>query len=434
MDAANRLTPERLAEGALELVPGGPLAVALGGGADSSVAAWAVSSREAVRGIFVRHGLPDSPLLERAARSLAGSLGIGLETVEAPVGPGPSLEDRARRARWDAIGRAVGEGETVITGHTRDDQAETVLMNLLRGSGTAGLAGMARSRPGVARPLIGFGRNEIRSIAVELGLPFADDPSNQDPGHLRNRIRAGLLPMLDRDYRRGIVHVLARAGSLAAADDLTIEDLASGIPVIEDGGAVLIPAPALETVPVPVAARTVRRGLRRLLHPYAGSAADVDAVLRIAAKASGPATISGGLEVTREGPYVVIDSGTEESPAPVPIEIPALVSFGRTSVRFEFDDERPVRRRSVLLLDEALFGSEASLQCAAAGDRIEIDGGSKTVRTVLSEREIPPRLRPTWPVIVSSGRIAAIVGLRVAPWARPSTGRAVIVANERGRM
>jgi len=281
---------------------------------------------------------------------------------------------------------------------------------------------------------MGFGRAEIRSIAEELDLPFADDPANEDSAYLRNRIRADLLPMLDGDYRPGIVHVLARTGSLAAADDQTIEELASGIPIIEDGGAILIPAAALETVPVPVGARTVRRGLRRLLHPYAGSAGDVDAVLRVSARSSGPATISGGLEVTREGPFVVIDPGAAEAPVPVPIEIPALITFGRTSVRFEFDDGQTVRRRSVLLVDAAIFEGEALLRCAAVGDRIEIDGGSKTVRTVLSEREIPVRQRSTWPVIVSGGRIAAIVALRVAPWARPSTGRAVTVTNERGQL
>jgi tRNA(Ile)-lysidine synthase len=431
--ATNRLKPDQLEAEALGHLPGGPLVVALGGGADSAVTAWVVAKRSDARGIFVRHGLVGSAELERAALDLGGSVGIDVAVVDAPVEPGPSLEDRARRARWRAIGRDLGETVTVVTGHTGDDQAETVLMNLLRGSGNAGISGMLRSRPGVVRPLMGFSRADVRAIALELGLPFVDDPANQDPAYLRNRIRSDLLPLLESDYRPGIRTVLARVGSLAAADDSMIEDLSVGVPVLDDDGAVLIPSAALVTVPRSVASRVVRTALRRLLDPYAGSTSDVEAVLRVAERQTDTVMLTNALVATREGPYVAVAPEGSGSPRAASIGVPSSIQFGGTMISFESVVGISVRRRSTILVDPAILVGNAVVRCAEDGDRIEIEGGSKAVRTVLSEHEIAVRRRSTWPVIVSRGRIAAITGIRVAPWARPTTTRAVSITRERGR-
>ncbi|HZJ47754.1 MAG TPA: tRNA lysidine(34) synthetase TilS, partial [Acidimicrobiia bacterium] len=89
---------------------------------------------------------------------------------------------------------------------------------------------------------------------------------------------------------------------------------------------------------------------------------------------------------------------------------------------------------STLRVEAAVFGSDVSLRCPTEGDRIEFERGSKAVRTVLSERGVPKRRRSTWPLLVSGGRIAAIVGIRVAPWARGTTNRFVAIVYERGRL
>jgi tRNA(Ile)-lysidine synthase len=431
--ATNRLNPDQLAAEALQQLPDAPLVAALGGGADSAVAAWVASNRPEVRGVFVRHGLVGSAELETAALTLGHNVGIPVTVVDAPVEPGSSLEDRARRLRWHAIDREVASGEMVVTGHTRDDQAETVLMNLLRGSGSAGIAGMLRGRPGVVRPLLGFSRADIRGVAEKLSLPFADDPSNLDPTHLRNRIRLDLLPLLENDYRPGIRTVLARTGSLAAADDHVIEGIAADIPFLHDDGAVLIPSAPLVTASRSVASRVVRAALRRLLDPYAGSASDVDAVMRVAETQIDTVMLTNALVATREGPYVAIVPERGESPRPTKISVPSSIDFGGRIVSFEPVTGNPVTRRSTLLVDPTILGAGAMIRCSGDGDRIEIEGGSKTVRTVLSEHDIPVRHRSTWPVVVFGGRIAAIVGIRVAPWARPETSRAVAITSERGR-
>ncbi|MEA3510086.1 MAG: tRNA lysidine(34) synthetase TilS [Actinomycetota bacterium] len=433
MAATNRLNPEQLAVEALQLLPDGPLVVALGGGADSAVAAWVVERHSDARGVFVRHGLVGSTELENAALAVGHAVGIDVVIFDAPVQQGSSLEDRARRRRWQAIDRGVAENETVVTGHTRDDQAETVLMNLLRGSGNAGIAGMLRSRPGVVRPLLGFSRADLRMVAEDLGLPFVDDPTNADPAFLRNRIRLDLLPFLESEYRPGIRSVLARAGSLAASDDRVIEDLASAIPVLEDGDAVLIPSAALVSVHRSVASRVVRRALRRLLDPYAGNSSDINGVMGVAERQIDTVTLTNGLIATREGPHVAIVPPSDQSPRPVGIRIPSLIEFGGTVITFEPVDGAPVTRRSTLRVHPRVLEPDAVIRCAEDGDRIEIEGGSKAVRTVLSEHEIPVRLRSTWPVVVSGGRIALIVGIRVAPWARPTTSQSIAITRERGR-
>ncbi len=434
MAPKNLLTPDQLAAAAFEHLPDGPLVVALGGGAGSAVAAFVAARRSGTRGIFVRHYLAGSADLEKAALEVADTVGIVVVIVDAPVEPGPSLEGRARTVRWDAISREVGENETVVTGHTQDDQAETVLMNLLRGSGTSGIAGMRRSRPGVVRPLLEFSRSDLRDVAEELGLPFVDDPANDDPVHLRNRVRSDLMPALERDYRPGVRKVLARVGLLAAADDAVIEDLAADMPLIDDAGAVLIPSAVLVTVPRPVATRAVRGALRRLLAPYAGTTADIDAVLAVAEERSETVTLSNALIVKREGPFTAISRAQATTPAPTPVAIvvPSKIRFGGAEIGFESVEGPLMTRRSTLLVDPVVFGSDAAVSGSAEGDRIDIESGSKAIRTVLAEHDVPVRLRSGWPVIAAGGRIAAIIGIRVAPWAKPTSRRAVAVTRERG--
>ena len=430
MAAAGRLTPDQLTAEVIDLLPEGPFVVALGGGADSAVAAWVAANRDVTRGIFVRHDLDSSAALEHAARETAERIGIAITAVDAAVRPGPSLESRARDARWAAISTATNAGETIVTGHTQDDQAETVLMNLMRGSGSAGLAGMLRSRPGVIRPLLGYTRAEVRSIAEALGLPFTDDPSNADLSYLRNRVRLQLIPDLEQSYRPGIRSTLARSGSIVAADDAEFESLADAVPILEEGTVVLIPSAPLVTTSRPIATRAIRRALRRLLEPYAGSEADIEAVLDVATGQSAAATITGSLAVGLEGPFVVIDRGPVSESAPLAVAVPGLVRFGTHEITFAEADASQISRRSVLLIDPAVVGSETVLRSAAEGDRIEIDRGSKSVRTVLSEAGVAVRLRSTWPVVANGGTIVAIVGLRVAAWARPKTRQAVAIGRK----
>ncbi len=263
--------------------PGTPLVCGVSGGADSlALLVLAVASGCVVTAVHVDHGLrPGSAGEAERVAEAAHRFGAGFRSVRVEVGDGPNLEARARRARLAALGLGAA------TGHTMDDQAETVLANLLRGSGVHGLSGM---RAGPAHPLLGLRRAETEAVCRQLGLEPLVDPSNQDPRHLRNRIRHELLPLCSALAGRDVVPVLARqAGALAGDADLL--DAVAGLLDPED-------AVALAAAPEPVARRTVRAWLTGA-GTYPPSLDAVDRVLAVARGEQRAVEVAGGRRVGR---------------------------------------------------------------------------------------------------------------------------------------
>ena len=181
---------------------------AVSGGADSSaLLVLAVAAGCRVEAVHVDHGLRPAGREEAAqVARLAARLGAGFRSESVDVPPGGNLEARARHARYAVLPPGV------LTGHTADDQAETVLVNLLRGAALDGLGGM---RPGPARPLLGLRRAETRALCEHLGIDVLEDPTNRDPRHLRNRVRHELLPLLADLSGRDPVPLLCRQGGAA---------------------------------------------------------------------------------------------------------------------------------------------------------------------------------------------------------------------------
>ena len=161
--------------------------------------------------------------------------------------PGPNLEARARAARFAAL------PDGVATGHTMDDQAETILLNLLRGSGADGLAGM---EPGIRHPLLGLRRHETHAVCAAMGLAPVHDASNDDPAFLRNRVRHELLPLCADVAGRDPVPLLARQAGVLRDEVSLLNALArEAAPDPED-------ARAVAALPVPLARRAVRQWLQ----------------------------------------------------------------------------------------------------------------------------------------------------------------------------
>lgn len=161
----------------------------------------------------------------------ATSLGLHVETRRADVaalarGEGTSIEESGRDARYRFLEEVAPAAAWIATGHTLDDVAETVLINLLRGSGLGGAAGIPARRGRVVRPLLDARRSELRSLLDEAGMPYRIDPSNADPAYLRNRVRAELLPALEA-LRPGAVERIGRFSRLAADDDALLDELAA---------------------------------------------------------------------------------------------------------------------------------------------------------------------------------------------------------------
>lgn len=138
---------------------------------------------------------------------------------------GLSIEEAGREARYRFL-HGVADDGFIATGHTLNDSAETVLLNLLRGSGLSGVAGIPSRRGSVVRPLLHARRAELRALLDRAGQGYRDDPSNDDPAFLRNRVRAEVLPLLE-ELRAGTVERIARYSRLAADDDALLDDLAA---------------------------------------------------------------------------------------------------------------------------------------------------------------------------------------------------------------
>jgi tRNA(Ile)-lysidine synthase len=173
---------------------------------------------------------------ERFVVALCKQLGLSCETgfghvAQLAADASEGIEPAARRARYDFLKETAGRlgARFVLTAHTADDQAETILHRIVRGTGIAGLAGMSRSRPlghaTLLRPLLGVRRRELEEYLHDIGQPFRQDRSNADCRFTRNRIRHELLPLLGRHYNSAVADALLRLGSLAADVQGVIDEL-----------------------------------------------------------------------------------------------------------------------------------------------------------------------------------------------------------------
>lgn len=233
--------------------------------------------------IHVNHGLRKGSAAEAdivAAASARFGAEFRSETVR--VEPGPNLEARARAARYSVL------PADVMTGHTVDDQAETVLLNLLRGSGLSGLAGI---RDDGRRPLLKIRRSETHRLCKEMGLAPVNDLSNADPRFRRNRLRHELLPLLNDIAQRDVAAVIARQAELIGADGDLLMDMAAAIDPSD--------AHNLIRQALPLARLAVREWLRPTNSGHPPDAAAVERVLAVARNEAVATDVGNGWEVRR---------------------------------------------------------------------------------------------------------------------------------------
>ncbi len=288
---------------------GAALACAVSGGADSlALLVLAAAAGCDVTAIHVDHGLrPGSGAEADVVACAAARVGAHFEGLVVSVAAGPNLEARARAARFAALPAGVA------TGHTMDDQAETILVNLLRGAGADGLAGM---EPGVRHPLLGLRRHETHAVCAAAGLVPVCDPSNADPSFVRNRVRHELLPLCADVAGRDPVPLLARQAAVLRDEVALMETLAlRALPDAAD-------AKAVARAPRPLARRALRRWLRAEgggEHPP--SLAEVDRTLAVAAGSAVGTELTGGRRVRRTGGRLRVDPRGSGSVTPVTHEM-----------------------------------------------------------------------------------------------------------------
>ncbi len=269
---------------------GTPATCAFSGGTDSTaLVALALAAGIHVTAVHVHHGLRASADDDaESARLIAQRLGASFRIEYAALHDGPNLEARARAARHDLV------GPDAMFGHTADDQAETLLLALLRGAGARGLGAI---QPGPTHPLLSLRRAETQQVCAHLGIAPVSDPTNDDPRFRRNRVRSELLPLLDAIGDRDIVPLATRTADLLRADDDLLDHLARAIDPTD--------AAALASAPLALARRAVRRWLTR--DGYPPDAAAVARVLQVANGDSAACEVAGVGRVSRSRQRLRVD-------------------------------------------------------------------------------------------------------------------------------
>ncbi|ABC81267.1 tRNA lysidine(34) synthetase TilS [Anaeromyxobacter dehalogenans] len=382
--------------------PADRVLVALSGGADSTALLAALAAlRDAgalaeVRALYLDHGLRTGSEPEAAsARGACARLGVPLEERRLAVKAG-NVQAEARRVRYAALREAAARaGSTrIATGHTLGDQAETVLLRLLRGAGARGLAAIPPRRGEVIRPLIDRTREEGNAYLRALGLGWGDDPTNAAPRYARNRLRLELWPLL-RAVAPAADRALARAADLAREDERALDRRARA--VAGDGAAVDLAALRGE----PIAVR--RRVVRRLWRAATGSgraleARHVAAVLALLRRGRpGETALPGGRRARcRYGRLELLAGPGAPAPEVAPVEVPGPGRYALPALRVwvEVGAARP---------DAVPW--PLTLRTRRPGDRFRPDrgpGGTKLKRWLI-DRKVPREARDRLVLLAAPG-------------------------------
>ncbi len=390
--------------------------IGLSGGADSAaMAGLAVRSGAPVRALHVDHGLPASPSLCRSANQAAAALGIDLDVRRVDLRQGANLEARARSARYHQYVVGLRPSEWMLTGHTLDDVAETVLMNMARGSGLDGLSSIARSRAPYHRPLLRLRRAETRELASLMGLPWLDDPANEVSEILRNRVRSTLIPALAEVFGRDPSPSLAQSSFIAQEEREVLERLVDDTPVRLVGGSPAVSIDDLELLETILARRLVRRMWRMMGFEHTLGTAAVDRALEVARGGGKSAQLGGGVvaAVSSGSLMLSMESGRVDYVDVLAEGEVALGSFRFTTLPLA--GTFPISPwAAVLPLDKP-----ARIRWAAPGDRL----GGETVDGLLGNAALERSPGEGWPVMESEGRVVWVVGVGRLGWEEPDQTR-----------
>lgn len=436
------------------VAPAGRLVVAVSGGVDSMVLLDVLARLRDRLGLrlhvaHVHHGLRGRAADRDAAFVVAEATRRGLPASVSRLDPterrrGESVEMWARSARYaclDAVAARV-RATRIAVAHTRDDQAETVLLHLLRGTGPRGLAGIPPIRHRILRPLLSVSRAEVEAYAAARRLAFRTDRSNASDVYLRNRVRHHLLPLLARGYNPRIVESLAALASLMREDESALTEEAASLFVAgarEAGGAVYLATEALRGVPPAIARRVFQAAFQRVRPEgargrHALTRRHLEALSRLLSR-DAAVGLPGGSEARREGTEIRIGPAAATRPGtPRPAPPPGAEPSGEIPVRpgvwtpwpplqcrlrvRPLEGGAPLTRGAPWreVLSPRLLEAPLRLRGWRPGDRFRPLGmrGEKKLQDFFVDAKVPREERGRIPLLLAGGRIAWVVGQRIA--------------------
>jgi tRNA(Ile)-lysidine synthase len=455
----------RIIERARMFASGMGVGVAVSGGADSVCLLHALLDLRPRWGLrlsvlHLNHRLrgAESDRDEEFVREMAARAGVPIlvKSWDRREADSSNLEEAARDARLAFFAEVMASGavDRVAVGHTRRDQAETVLFRFLRGAGTAGLAGIRPvTSTGIVRPLIGIDRDEVEAFLRERGIAWREDSSNLSPEFARNRIRHQLLPQLARDWNPAIGETLASTADWALAEEAYWEaeiDRLASERFRESGGAVVLRADALLALPLAVGRRLARRAMERVKGDLRGiDFGHIEKLLDLAAGQGHGRFQAPGLDIFRSFDWLrvsrpgldTLENRNYSFPAPVPgrVALPGpdsailleLIESTGTSGSFE-----SVYNSGVSSLDADSINGALEVRNWRPGDRIQPIGkaGEEKIKTLFQEERIPLWERRHWPVVVCGASI--VWTRRFGPDARflagPGARRALAIGETGG--
>lgn len=442
------------------------MVVALSGGPDSTALAFLLPEARpdlTLTLAHVRHGLRDDTPDLRVVRTHADWLGVPLEVAEVTVTPaGHGVQAAARDARYAALREVAARAgaRTIAVAHTAEDQAETVLLRLARGTGTAGLAGMAPAGGDLVRPLLAVRRADVRRFVVLEGLPAANDPTNADPTVARIAVRDRVLPALE-EVGPDPVAALARLADLARDDEAALDELAAEVVAtvaVRVGDVVAVRDADLAGQPAAV----VRRVWRRLvaargdgLPPAATTVARI-----VGVPAGGRIDLPGGLVAGAGGGWRTLAPATTPVADEVQLAVPGVTPWppaavaivavtpdggpdphhpspdhthlgegppdagagGQIAFALEGAWSPPVPTPDPAVVPPGGLAERGHLVAPAdlgpvtvrhraPGDRVRTRVGTRRLADALVDVGVPRPVRDRWPVLVADGRVVWVPGV-----------------------
>ncbi|MCU1236900.1 MAG: tRNA(Ile)-lysidine synthetase [Candidatus Solibacter sp.] len=400
--------------------PGQRVGVAVSGGADSVCLLHALIELGGLRltVLHVDHRLRGEESRGDAefVRELAARFGLPFCLREIDLPPG-NLEQEARKARLSFFHEQLAESraDRVALGHTRSDQAETVLFRLLRGSGTAGLSGIRPvTAEGLVRPLIELERGEIERYLRERGISWREDSTNAAGEFARNRIRRELLPQLATEWNPGIVETLAQTAEIAQGEEEYWKDEVDRLAAQHLGagsGGVLVKAGVFGELPLAAARRLVRRAIETAKGDLRGvDFRHVERVLEMAA-ADGPGRLQiPGLDVRRSFEWIRLGIPILRKPYSLIPVVPGITPIPGTGMGISLEliekSETSALTENVYnigmgCLDWERLAGSLELRNWRFGDRYQPMGisGTEKIKTLFQLQRIPVWERAEWPVL-----------------------------------
>lgn len=441
------------------------IALGVSGGADSVAMALALAELAAEASwslagfIHVHHGLrpAEADADEQFVRALAARLNLACEVRRADVraraeADGLSVETAARLTRYDAFDAAtrVLDATVVATAHTRDDQAETVLLRLFRGAGGRGLSGIRPRRGLYARPLIDCRRRDVVGYLSTLGQSWQDDRTNDDVSIPRNYLRHRVLPAIVERWP-GAIAALARLAEVMADDEaflsVTAAEVRSAVTIADPGGGDVFDVRGLRALPPSLNRRVVRDAIEAA--GGAPSFQDIEAVRRMAAADRSVAHLDlAGVAAERRGAALRFVGRTPTELPRVPFQydlpVPGRVQIRETGavVQASFKEGASAPEAfgdgvSRAVLQASALSLPLTVRNRRAGDRLRPFGslGRRKLQDLLTDRKVPRAERDQVLLVVdASGRIVWVVGLTIAEDCRvtaPESG-VVILDSKKG--